>query len=441
MLTLQKPISSSRPKDRSWIGPAPWIICPPPGPETSWAISREEHAGLPTVHRPFPLVIKRAQGTIIEDLDGNRYLDFTAGLGMCSIGHCHPQVLRAVEKQAGQLLHVGGEGFSHRAIVLLREKLASLMPGGDYHTLTAPTPEQILSLGVRMARQATGRKLVLTFRGAERGWSGVRVYNTSTAKAYRKQIIGSRTRELPYGDLAAIQTAIDSHQIKPDEMAAIVVSPFNLDGGCQLPPADFLPGLRALCDRHGIILIMDELQVGIGRSGRFFGCQHTDTQPDILLIHQGLGSGMPIAALMARHSVMQRLDMAALQLPPAADAVACAAAVATLEALQAHLLEHAVELHDTAMSKLHRIAEKHRCLQTRPGMGMILGLDVLRGRGASRRVVQLRDRIITEAFARGLLLLGSGNNGLRIEPPLSINRVQLEVAFEVFDEAVSTVIN
>lgn len=404
-------------------------------------IARDQKVTSPANTRPYPLVVHRAQGSIVEDVDGNRYLDFTSGIAVCNVGHCHPQVVRAIEEQARRLIHMCGTDFYYEPMIALAEKLARIAPGEKQkRVLFTNSGTEAVEAAIKLARHHTNRKTIIAFYGAFHGRTMGSLSLTSS-KAKQKQRYGPlvpMVHHVPYGDVDAIRNRIFKQIAAPDEVAAIVVEPIQGEGGYILPPAEFLPELRSLCDQHGILLVLDEIQSGMGRTGKMFCCEHYGVVPDVLLLAKGLASGMPLGALIAPESVMDW--------PPGAQGstfggnpVCCAASLVTIDLLERQLIANAATLSPIALSKLGRTGERHRCIASPRGLGFMLAVDVVGGGRARRPDPDLRDRIVTEAFSRGLLLLGCGESGIRFTPPLTINRVQLEVGLDVFEEVVATV--
>jgi 4-aminobutyrate aminotransferase len=378
---------------------------------------------------------------VVEDLDGNRYLDFTAGIAVCSTGHCHPHVVEAIERQARNLLHMCGSDFYYESMILLAEKLAAIAPGGDAkRVLFTNSGAESVEAAIKLARHYTQRKVIVAFYGAFHGRT-MGALSLTASKYRQKERFGPlvpMVEHVPYGDLAAIDRDIFHRIAAPEEVAAIFVEPIQGEGGYIVPPPEFLPGLREMCDRHGIMLVMDEIQSGMGRTGKMFACEHWNVAPDILVLAKGIASGMPLGAVVAPARIMN-WPQGAQGSTFGGNPVSCAAALATIELLEKQFMANAEKLQPLAMEKLRRIDQKHRCLSSPRGLGLMLAIDVVKDGRTREPDPQLRDRIVSEAFNRGLLLLGCGETGIRFTPPLCINRVQLEIGLDVFEEAVSTV--
>jgi len=440
MLTVHRPLDHDRHTD-SWIGPAPWIVTPPPGPMALWALSRDRRFNLPPTDWPYPLVVSRAQGTIVEDVDGNRFLDFNAGAAVCSTGHGHAQVVRAVEQQAGKLIHAGKGHCAYEPMIALTEKLAGIAPGRDAkRVLLANSGTEAAASAVGLALHCSGRKTIIAFDGA---WH-LKTLDIMSQKSGRSRrlrtggLVRPAVRCMPYGDIAALKDLLNKKNVAAQEVAAIFVEPILGGGCCIIPPADFLAELRSLCSEYGILLVVDESHTGMGRTGKMFCCDHFGVEPDVILLGDGLAGGMPLGAVIARDDIFNG-DPNLPGSVSSGNPVSCAAALATIRVLEKHFLDHTKDLSSVALGKLKQIADGHRCLASPRGMGLLLAVDVVRGRRGRMPAPHLRDRIVNEAFCRGLLLLGCSKSGICLTPPLCINRVQLEVGLDVFEEVVATV--
>ncbi|MEK6674995.1 MAG: acetyl ornithine aminotransferase family protein [Planctomycetota bacterium] len=426
--------------DEQWIGPAPWIETPLPGPKAQSFIGRDQSITSPSYTRDYPLVVRRGVGSVLEDVDGNRFLDFTAGIAVCATGHCHPKVVAAIERQARSLIHICGADFYYPPMVELVEKLAALLPGeGHNRVFLTNSGTEATEAAMKLARFHSGRKYLIAFYGAFHGRS-LGALSLTASKARQRKGFGPlvpMTAHVPYGDAAAIENTLFRYQMDPSEVAAIFVEPIQGEGGYVIPPADFLPQLRALCDKHGILLVFDEIQTGMGRTGKWFAFEHLGALPDIVLMAKGIASGLPLGAMICRSEIMNW--------PPGAHAstfggnpIACAAALATLELVETVYMANAANLGEVLGGGLQQIAKKHPTIQNPRGLGLLRAVDIV-NRRTGKADPKLRERILQESFNRGLLLLGCGETSIRFIPPLCINEAQLEAGLRLFDEAVATV--
>ena len=445
-------------RDETSLGPAPWITTRPPGPAAMAAVRRDEAVTSPSHTRPYPLVVKQARGSVVEDVDGNRFLDFTAGIAVCTTGHCHPEVVAAIQRQSELLLHMCGSDFYYAPMIDLAERLAAIAPGDKpkrvYFTNSGA---ESIETAFKLARHHTRRKWVISFYGAFHGRT-MGALSLTASKARQNERFGplaSMVAHVDYADchhcplnltypdcktacVDDIEGTLFKREVPPDEVAAIFVEPIMGEGGYIVPPETFMPKLRTLCDRHGILLVADEIQTGMGRTGRMFACEHTGVIPDILCLAKGIASGMPLGAVVAPASVMDWPE-GSHGSTFGGNPVSCAAALATLSLLERQLVENARKIGEVARKKLDAMTARHKCLGRVDGMGLMIGVDVVKSRNPSRPDPETRDRIIAEAFQRGLLLLGCGDTGIRVCPPLCINATQMEVGLDVFSEAIATV--
>lgn len=421
-----------------WIGPAPQVEGDLPGPLAAEWVRRDQAVTSTSNTREYPLVVKRALGSVVEDVDGNRFLDFAAGIAVCSTGHCHPKVVEAIQKQAGELIHICGTDFYYPVMVELAEKLGRIAPWGEkektrvYFTNSGT---EAVEAAIKLARHATGRQRIIAFHGAFHGRTMGAL--ALTASKYKQQLgfgpLIPMVSHTDYGSITGITGTLFKKHFPPDEVAAVFVEPIQGEGGYNFPPVDFLPALRALCDEHGILLVADEIQCGMGRTGKWWACEHDGVAPDIICVAKGLASGMPLGALIVREPIMNW--------PPGAQGstfggnpVCCAAALATISLIERGYMQNAAKLGQVVLQRLGSMEQEHGCLQNSRGRGLMIGVDVIADRNPAKPDSRHRSRIIQEAFQRGLLLLPCGENTIRITPPLCINDTQIDVGLRVFDE-------
>lgn len=424
----------------SWIGPAPWIETPPPGIAARAAMERDARVASPSYTRNYPLVIHRAAGSVVEDVDGNRYLDFAAGLAVCAAGHCHPKVVAAIQEQAATLIHASGTDFCYEPMLTLAEKLAAIAPGrSQKRVLFLTSGAETAEAAFKLARHYTGRKWVIAFHGASHGrtMGALSLTSSSAREKAGFEPLVPMVGHVPYGDLEAIEEQIFRQQSPPEGVAAIFVEPILGGGGYVVPPKNFLPRLRSLCDRHGMLLVCDEIHSGMGRTGKMFACQHFGVVPDVVLCAGGLASGMPLGAVIASKEIMN-WPSGAHGSTFGGNPVSCAAALATIELLESGLIANAAKRGEHLQGKLSEIAAGRRCVDHARGLGLMAAVDIV-SRKSGKTDSRLRDRVLQEAFRRGLILLGCGPGGIRFSPPLGINETQIEVGLTVFDEVVATV--
>jgi 4-aminobutyrate aminotransferase len=421
------------------LGPAPHIATPPPGPRAQAAAERDHLVTSPSNTRPYPLVVRRASGCVIEDVDGNRYLDLTAGIAVCATGHCHPQVVEAIQRQSADLIHICGSDFYYEPMIALAEKLAAIAPGGKAkRVLLTNSGAEAVEASIKLSRHATGRKWIIAFYGAFHGRTMGSLSLTASKVRQKERFapLVPMVAHADYGDVDAIEKKLFKREVPPEEVAAIFVEPIQGEGGYIVPPDDFLPRLRALCDKHGILFVADEIQSGMGRTGRMFAVDHWNVVPDIVCLAKGLASGMPLGAVVAGAEVMNW--------PPGSQGstfggnpVSCAAALATIELIEQSLMRNAADLGRGAMDKLNQMAGRHGCIGEVRGRGLMIGVEFVRDAASREPNPELRDRVVNEAFSRGLAMLGCGDAAIRISPPLCITRKQLDTGLDLFEQSIA----
>ncbi|MGB2984531.1 MAG: aminotransferase class III-fold pyridoxal phosphate-dependent enzyme [Phycisphaerae bacterium] len=422
------------------MGPAPWIETPLPGPNAKALIERDHRCSSPSNTRNYPLAVQRAVGSVVEDVDGNRFLDFAAGLAVCATGHCHPKVAAAIEAQAKTLIHVCGSDFYYPPMVELMERLAAIVPGRHpQRVLLTNSGAEAVEAAFKLSRRHSGREWIIAFQGAFHGHT-LGALSLTCCKAVQRERFGPlipMVAHVSYGNAEAIESQLFKHQMAPGEVAAIFVEALQVESGCIIPDSSFLPKLRALCDRHGILLVCDEVYTGTGRTGKWFAFEHFNIVPDIILMAGSLASGMPLGAVIARADVMDW--------PPGAqrstfggNPVCCAAALATLKLVESQYMAHAAKGGERLLAALNRIAEKRKVLANVRGLGLVCGVDVV-NRKTGKADPRLRGRILQASFERGLILLPCGEHSIHFCPPLCINDAQLDVGVRLFDEALATI--
>jgi 4-aminobutyrate aminotransferase len=413
----------------------PCIRGPLPGPRASEWLSRDDAVMSPSYTRTYPLVVRRAKGVMVEDVDGNRFLDMTAGIAVTAVGHSHPRVVRAIRRQAGRLIHMSGTDFYYTPQIRLAETLARLAPG--------PEPKRVFftnsgaesnEAALKLARRHTGRIRALSFLGAFHG----RTYGAmslSGSKPMQRRGFAPLVPEIAharYGDLESVQTLFHT-TCPPDELAAIFVEPIQGEGGYIVPPPGFLAGLRKLCDEHGILLVFDEVQTGIGRTGRMFASEHWDVAADIVCLAKGIANGLPLGAIVARADVMD-WPSGSHASTFGGNPVACASALATLSLVEAKYQKNAEVRGRQLREGLEGLAQGHPSVKEVRGLGLMIGME-LQWEGAP--AADLRDKVIDRAFHHGLLLLPCGPSTVRFCPPLCINGRQVETALRLLKPALT----
>jgi 4-aminobutyrate aminotransferase len=411
--------------------PYPSIKSGPPGPKGKAIIERDRAATATCYLKEYPLVVARGEGAMIEDVDGNRFLDFMAGIAVAATGHSHPKVVAAVKDAADKFLHICGGDFYYESFAAVPERLAKLAPGKQpKRVFLTNSGTEAVEGALKLARHSTRRAAIIAFEGSFHG----RTYGSlslTASKVTQRAGFGPFLPEVyhaPYGDAAYIEERLFAKRLDPNGVAAIVVEPIQGEGGYIVPPKEFLPALRALCDKHGILLIMDEIQAGIGRTGKFFACEHDNVVPDIITVAKGLASGMPLGAIIARADVM-KWGPGAHGSTFGGNPVCCAAALATLDLVEGGLLENARKMGDVLMRESKKLQERHKHVTDVRGRGLMMGLEL--------SDPELVKRVVLGAFKKGVLLLGAGRSAIRLAPPLTIDEEDIRIALSTINELLS----
>ena len=433
----------------------PRIVVKPPGPKARAIIEADARVTSPSLMRVYPLVAVRGEGMTIEDPDGNQYLDFTAGIAVCTTGHCHPKVVRAIQEQSERLLHMLAADFYGGPIVALSERLATLLPGENRVFLSNSGAETI-EAALKLARYITRRPRFLAFLGGFHGRTMGALALTNSKVTQREGFapLLSEVTHVPFpnpyrpfsgdgSDLTvrciAWMESLFKTTVPASEVAAIVVEPVQGEGGYIVPPSDFLPALRALCDRHDILLIADEVQTGMGRTGRMWACDHSGVTPDILCVAKGLASGLPIGATLARADLMT-WPRGAHANTFGGNPVACAAALATLEVIEEEdLIGNAARQGEALLSGLREAVGDHPRVGDLRGLGLMVGVEFVRDRATKEPDPEMHDRVVQGCFERGLLVLPAGESTVRFSPPLIVQEPDISTAVALFREVVEEI--
>jgi 4-aminobutyrate aminotransferase len=441
---------------------APLIRVPPPGPRARAILERDRTVVSPSYPRCAPFVMVRGEGAIVEDVDGNVFLDCCAGIGVAATGHAHPEVVRAITEQAARYLHISTD-YYHEPQVALAEAVAQIAPvGGRAMTFFSNSGTEAVEAAIKLARHHTRRSNIIAFLGSfhgrtlgslsltaskavqRRGFGPMApgVYHAPYANSYRWPTSGrARSAEDCAREcLARIEQEILGHLVSPDEVAAIVFEPIQGEGGYIVPPPEFIQGLARLAAAHGMLLIADEVQSGIGRTGKMFAVEHFGVQPDILIVAKGIASGLPMGLTIAREDVMD-WPAGAHSNTFGGNPVACAAALATLKLVSQGLMQNAADVGQYMLSQLEELAQKHCLIGDVRGCGLMLGIELVRDRETKEPAVSERDALVLAAFRRGLLVLAAGSSTIRISPPLLLTREQARTAVQILDDAFSDLRN
>ena len=424
---------------------SPHIRTELPGPRARAMIERDAKVISPSYPRDYPFVMAQGRGTEVWDVDGNRFLDFMAGIAVCSTGHAHPDVVAAVREAAGQFLHISSD-YWHEHMVGLAERLAAVAPFGEpAMSFFCQSGTESVEGALKLARYTTGRPRFIGFLGGFHGRTMGSLSFTSSKytqqKGFAPTMPGVTLVPYPYpfrpllaGDdqgqaVLAYLRMLFERSVPPSEVAAILVEPIQGEGGYIVPPPGFLAGLRALCDEHGILLIFDEVQAGIGRTGRMFACEHEDVAPDIITLAKGLGSGLPIGAVLAKRRVMEKWTRGAHGNTYGGNPVTCAAASATLDLVRGGLAANAERSGEHFMARLRELQSEFRCIGEVRGRGLMIGMELVEPDRTPAKA--LCDAVIQRAYHNGLLLLSCGSSTVRFMPPLSVSIAEVDEAVEL----------
>lgn len=427
-----------------------------PGPKAKILLDRDAQVIAPVSARVYPFVMKKGRGAEVWDVDSNRFIDFVAGIAVAATGHSHPQVVEAIKATADKFLHISGD-FYHEAQVELGERLSRLAPFSEpaMSFLTNSGTEAIEG-ALKMARSVTGRPRFIGFYGGFHGRSMGSLAFTASKSAQQRGVFPTMpgVTHVPYPNtyrplfasedqglavLDYMENVVFQSNVPADEVAAILVEPIQGEGGYLVPPPSFLPGLRELCDRHGILLMVDEIQSGIGRTGKMFAVEHFGVQPDVVCVAKGLGSGMPIGSVTARKSLMEKWPYNAHGSTYGGNPICCAAALATLDLVESAYMGNARQMGDYLLENLRALQEKHPVIGDVRGKGLMIGLELVEDRISKKPAKTFASKMIQQAYQNGLLLLPCGQSTVRLAPPLMIDPAITEEGLVILDQSFSDV--
>ena len=411
----------------------PNIKIKPPGPKAKAIVEKDQRYTAPAYGRVYPLVVKEGRGMVIEDVDGNLFLDFMAGIAVASTGHSHPKVVKAIEEQARKFLHICGSDFYYEPMAELVEKLSRIAPGrSPKKVFLTNSGTETIEAAFKLARFATKRNHVIAFLGAFHGRTMGSLSLTASRSSHRAHFspLIPDIHHAPYGQANYLEQVLFRYEVTPAEVAAIFVEPILGEGGYIVPPPEFLPGLKELCQRHGILLVVDEIQTGFGRTGKMFACEHWGVEPDILCAAKGIASGMPLGAMIAREEI-STWTRSTHGSTFGGNPVACAAALATIELIEDGLIKNAGEVGNYLKESLTKLRSLHPRMSDVRGLGLMIGVEFAQNGGKLN--AKFRDQVMAKSFDRGLLLLSCGESTIRFCPPLIVKRDEVDTAVGIFD--------
>ena len=415
------------------LASAPRLVTEIPGPEALARIERDRKVTSPSLLRVYPFVPKRGGGSVVEDVDGNLFLDLNAGIAVASTGHSHPKVVEAIQRQAEELIHYSASDFFLPIYSEVCEQLDRIAPmSKPARSFLTNSGTEAVEAAIKLARYATGRQYVIAFFGGFHGRSYGSVSLTASKARYRTGFgpLLPGVVHAFFGDFKYIEEVLFKRLVSPGEVAAIVVEPILGEGGYVLPPDGWFGYLRELCSKHGILLVADEVQSGMGRTGKMWAVQNFGVEPDIVLAGKGIASGMPLGAMIAREDLMT-WEIGAHGSTYGGNPVSCAAALASIELIEGGLIDNAAEVGAFLLGGLRRIQDGRPLIKQVRGLGLMIGIEF-----EDRETMV---RVEEAAFRRGLLVLGAGDRVIRISPPLVFRQDQAEIALPIFEEAVAEV--
>lgn len=427
-----------------------------PGPKARAVVKRDQAIISASYPRGYPFVMDHGNGTVAWDVDGNRFLDFAAGIAVVSTGHSHPKVVKAIQEQAEKFIHISSD-FYHPIWVELAEKINEIAPFLDNAvSFMCNSGTEAVEAAIKLARYHTGRPNFIGFLGAFHGRTlGSVTFTASKPIQHRgfypllngvvhapfpdpyRPILQSRPGE-EYGETVVryIEDEIFGHLLPAENVAGILVETIQGEGGYIVPANGFFPALRRLCDRHKIMLIVDEVQSGMGRTGKWWAIEHFDVEPDIVCAAKGIASGMPLGVMFAREEVMN-WPRGAHGNTYGGNPLACVAALATIDLIENGYMQNAVEMGEYTLDALAEIMTRHACIGDVRGKGLMIGVEFVQDQTTKEPAEKLRERVVENAFQRGLLVLGCGKSTIRFSPPLCVTRPEVDQALEIFEEAIT----
>jgi 4-aminobutyrate aminotransferase len=434
----------------------PHLVTELPGPKAKQLVERDAAVVSPSYTRDYPLVAKIGRGAMIEDVDGNTFLDFAAGIAVCATGHCHPEVVAAIQKQASELIHMSGTDFYYPNLVELAEKLSSIAPGkGPKRVYFGNSGAEAIEAAIKLVKYHTKRDKLIAFHGAFHGRTMGALSLTASRSIQRKGFgtLLSGVFHMPFPDtyrgtygirpesasadcLSYLENELFRRRVDPEEVAGIFIEPIQGEGGYLPAPADFLQGLQRICRKYGIMFVADEVQSGMGRTGKWWASDHAGIEPDIICTAKGIASGMPLSAIIARADVMNWVPGAHAS-TFGGNPVCIAASIATLGLLERQYMANAARMGDYIMKRTADWREKHKIVGEVRGRGLMIGIEFVRDQKTKEKAGDLRNKLVQMAFHKGLLVLGSGDTTLRLCPPLLIDEAQADFALDTLEGCIT----
>ncbi len=429
-----------------------------PGPNAKRVLAGDDKYISPSYTRSYPLVAKSGRGIVVTDVDGNEFFDFSAGIAVTSTGHCHPEVVAAIQKQAGELIHMSGTDFYYENMMTLAERLSKIAPmPGPHRIYYGNSGAEAVEAALKLARYHTKRQNVIAFFGAFHGRTMGALSLTASKPQQKRRFAplvpgvthvrypdvyrgcsgGAQDAEaFALGCARYIEDKLFKTILPPEEVAAIFIEPVQGEGGYVVAPTPFMQELRRICDKHGILLVVDEVQSGIGRTGKWWAVEHTGVQPDIICSAKGIASGMPLGVMMSRADIMDWVPGSHAS-TFGGNPVCIAAALATLDVIEKeNLLQNSAEVGAHMLKRMADWPKKHRIVGDVRGRGLMIGVEIVKDQKTKEYGAELRDKIVELAFERGILFLGCGPSTVRIAPPLVVNKDEADAAVDALEESI-----
>jgi 4-aminobutyrate aminotransferase len=441
------------------IGPK--ITTALPGSNAKRILAGDEKYISPSYTRSYPLVAKSGRGIVITDVDGNEFFDFSAGIAVTSTGHCHPDVVAAIQKQAGELIHMSGTDFYYESMVTLSERLSKIAPmPGPHRFYFGNSGTEAVEAALKLARYHTKRQQVIAFFGAFHGRTMGALSLTASKPQQKRRFAplvpgvthvrypdiyrgcsgGPQDAEaFALGCARFIEDKLFKTILAPEEVAAIFVEPVQGEGGYVVAPTIFMQELRRICDKHGILLVADEVQSGVARTGKWWAIEHTGVQPDIVCMAKGIASGMPLGIMMSRAEIMDWVPGSHAS-TFGGNPLCVASALATLDVIEREgLMQNSTEVGNHMMKRMADWPKKHKIVGDVRGRGLMIGIEIVKDQKTKEYAPELRDQVVEKAFEKGVLFLGCGPSTVRIAPPLVVSKDEADVAVDALEEAIASV--
>jgi len=436
----------------------PHLVTALPGPKAAEIVKLDSEVLSPSYTRDYPLVAKTGHGAMVEDVDGNTFLDFAAGIAVVATGHCHPAVVAAIQKQAAELVHMSGTDFYYPNLVELAEKLGSLVPGKEpKRVYFGNSGTEAIEAAIKLVKYHTKRDMLVAFHGAFHGRTIGALSLTASRSVQRKGFgtLLAGVFHMPFPDtyrgtygvrpecasedcLSYLENELFRRRVDPEEVAGIFIEPIQGEGGYLPAPPEFLQGLQRICRKYGILLVADEVQSGMGRTGKWWACEYAGIEPDILCTAKGIASGMPLSAMIAGRSVMNWTPGAHAS-TFGGNPVCIAASLATIKLLETQYIANAARIGEFIMKRTADWRQKHKIVGDIRGRGLMIGIEFVRNQQTKEKAPDLRNQIVQKAFHKGLLVLGSGDTTLRLCPPLLVDEEQADFTIQTLDGLISDI--